>query len=102
MDKSMHSTHSKLLPISCHAHSKNQLKNWQPQDSGTGGDKKKHNNNPAGKCQEKCYFEDLTKEDGKTKQSNQKDPSNEQKNTPQNYWDSKHSSTGNQAHLMGL
>lgn len=31
MDKSMHSIHSKLLPISCHAHSKKWLKNWQPQ-----------------------------------------------------------------------
>lgn len=31
MDKSMHSIHSKLLPISCHAHSKKRLKNWQPQ-----------------------------------------------------------------------
>lgn len=58
MDKSMHSTHSKLLPISCHAHSKKQLKNWQPQTPGLEETKKKYLLVNAWK---KCYFEDLTK-----------------------------------------
>lgn len=58
----MHSTHSKLLPISCHAHSKQQLKidNHRLQDW-------KRQKIPAGKCLEKFCFEDLIKETGKNK-----------------------------------
>lgn len=98
MDKSMHSIHSKLLPISCHARSKKRLKNWQPQTPAL-----KEKKNTCWEMPGIFLFWAFDTGDWKKEKKNNKTSTYDQITSPHS-WDMKYQCTAerNSAHLAGF